>query len=379
MFYKIDPVRRQVSFDLAADGFRVGDRLWIDLSGDFQATHIGSAAVDEFSNTTFRLGPRVFDATLPMTLRARDTLLVALNRDRPLADNSDPDGDYGVVVKLAAFTTGDDFFRFGSRTELPEVRGSIYNARAGDDGIVMPDDPIAGLNLGRTFRTGPGDDAIRAGDLGFKVDFGRGTDTLALEDAAIGWIRENRDNDGVLALRSGGAFYRVDQAEILADGRDHDPLVKWYFKVTRERDGDCTIAFFENGARVARTVGAYDETKAIPGGKYQAFLYRPDGRGSEQIELLDVDGFRNVSIREGGARNPRQDFVAGEAFIDAVFDRIADAYDLAGSSVPWHRKAATPVVPITVQLAGKTAGAAALAADLHDGPGTGGFADDFLL
>jgi hypothetical protein len=41
-----------------------------------------------------------------------------------------------------------------------------------------------------------------------------------------------------------------------------------------------------------------------------------------------------------------------------------------------------PEVPITVQLAGRTAGAAraaAMAEDLQDGPGTGGLADDLLL
>ena len=36
MFYKINPVHGKVSFDLAADGFRVRDRLWIDLRGDSQ-------------------------------------------------------------------------------------------------------------------------------------------------------------------------------------------------------------------------------------------------------------------------------------------------------------------------------------------------------
>jgi hypothetical protein len=379
MFYKIDPVRRQVSFDLAADGFRVGDRLWIELTGDFQATHLGSAAVDAFSNTTFQLGPRAFNATLPVTLKAKDTLLVALNRDRPLADNTDPDDDYGVVVKLVAFTTGDDFFRFAGRPEMPEVRGSIYNARAGDDTLVMPDDPMAGLNLGRTFRTGAGDDEVRAGDLGLKVAFGRGTDTLVLEDAAIAWAnRENRDSDGILALSSGGARYRVDQAEILEDGRDHDPLAKWFFKVTRERDGDCAIAFFEDGQRVARTVGVYDETKAIPGGAYQAVLSRPSGPGSEQIELLGTGGFSDVSIRTGGARRPGDDFVVSDAFMDKVFDRIEDAYDLAGSAIPWYRREAAPEVPITVQLAGRTA-RVANAADLHDGPRTGEAADDFLI
>ena len=380
MFYKINPVHGKVSFDLAADGFRVRDRLWIDLRGDFQAGFNGSRAVDEFQNTTFRLGDSAFDATRPTTVKAGDTLLIARNHDRPLVDNTDPDGDYGVVVKLVAFTDGDDFFRFGRRAELPDVRGSIYDAQAGDDVLVMPNDPIPGLNLGRTFRTGPGDDEVRAGDLGFRVNFGRGTDTLVLEDATIGWgNRENRDNDGVLVVRSGNERHKVNHAEILEDGGDGDPLVKWYFRVARERDGDCVVTFFENGTRVARTEGAYDETKAIPGGRYEAFLYRPDGRGSEQIELLDVGGFSDVSIRTGSGRNPRKDFVVSEDFMDTVFDSIRDAYEAAGSPIPWRKGEATPVVPITVQLAGRTAGAAEMTADLHDGRATGEVADDFLL
>jgi hypothetical protein len=46
MFYKIDPRLEKMSFDLAADGFRVRDRLWIDLRGDFQAGLNGSRAFD---------------------------------------------------------------------------------------------------------------------------------------------------------------------------------------------------------------------------------------------------------------------------------------------------------------------------------------------
>jgi hypothetical protein len=366
MFYKIDPVRRQMQFDLGDDGFRVGDRLWIALRGDFQPTPSVGVG-DTFQNTSVLLGPDTIEG--PGTVEARDTLLVALNRDRPLTDNTDPDNDYGILVQLAAFTARADVFDFSSRTALPDVRGSIYNAGGGDDRVTMPDAPVAGFNLGRLFRAGPGDDVIRAGDLGFRADLGKGDDTLALRRAEISWgNRENRDNDGLLVLRSGDGVYRVEDAEVLNDRGDRDPLVKWYFKVTRERDGDCTIAFFENGARVARTEGAYDATKAIAGGRYEAILARPDGRGSEEIELLDVAGFDGVSIRAGSGRNPRKDFVADEAFVDAVFDRIADAYELAGGTIPWRKGAATPEVPITVELAGSTARVAA--AD---------HADDFLL
>ena len=44
MFYKIDPLRPEMAFDLGADGFLRGDRLWVDLRGDFQPTPSGSTA-----------------------------------------------------------------------------------------------------------------------------------------------------------------------------------------------------------------------------------------------------------------------------------------------------------------------------------------------
>ena len=39
---KIDPLRPEMAFDLGADGFLRGDRLWVDLRGDFQPTPSGS-------------------------------------------------------------------------------------------------------------------------------------------------------------------------------------------------------------------------------------------------------------------------------------------------------------------------------------------------
>ena len=138
MFYKIDPTRRQMTFDLVADGFLAGDRIWVDLRGDFSRRRADPRPRMTSSNTTFEMGAKSFDATLPLTVTARKAPLVAVNHDRPLVDNSDPDGDYGVSVKLIAFTGGDDFFSFRGRTELPTVKGSIHRAGAGDDVIVMP-------------------------------------------------------------------------------------------------------------------------------------------------------------------------------------------------------------------------------------------------
>ena len=378
MFYKIDPTRREMAFDLRPDGFLAGDRISVVLRGDFMPTPSGSQAVDSFKNISFEIGSRDFDAPVPTTVTARRSPLVAVNHDRPLRDNSDPDDDYGVSVRLVAFTGGDDLFRFRDRSALPTVKGSIYRAGAGDDVVVMPHEAVAGFDVGRMFQAGAGDDLVRAGELGLKLDFGRGDDTLDLGDAVLGWgNKENRDRDGLVVLRSGDARYQVTDAEILKDGADQDPLLKWYFKVTRERDGDCTIVFYENGARVARAEGVYDATVAIAGDAYQAFFMRPDGRGSEQIELIDVSGAGNVSIRAGGGGNPRSDFVITADFIDRVFDHVRDAYDLAGTDLPWRKGQFTPLVPVTVEVGGATARAAAMA-DAGDWDARNGAGDDLI-
>ena len=82
-----------------------------------------------------------------------------------------------------------------------------------------------------------------------------------------------------------------------------------------------------------------------------------------------MGGFSDVSIRTGSGRNPRKDFVVSEDFMDTVFDSIRDAYEAAGGPIPWRKGEATPVVPITVQLAGRTAGAAEMTAASMTGGG----------
>ena len=145
-------------------------------------TPSGSRPSDSFSNTSFEIGSRELRrARSRRRSRPAGSPLVAVNHDRPLGDNSDPDDDYGVSVRLVAFTGGDDLFRFRGRTELPTVKGSIYRAGAGDDVVVMPNAAVAGFDVGRMFQAGAGDDVVRAGELGLKLDFGRGDDTLDLE------------------------------------------------------------------------------------------------------------------------------------------------------------------------------------------------------
>lgn len=354
MFYKIDPSLRRLKFELADDGFLKGDRISVALAGDFQPTPSGSAATDTFRNTFFRLGNgEEFDASYEASvLKAKSTLLVAINDDRPLIDNTDPDGDYGVVVHLVAFTSGNDYFRFGNRTELPYVEGSIYKAGAGNDIVVMPNAEIAGFNAGKMFQTGTGNDEVRAGNLDMRINFGAGDDTLRFKNATIDWsLLENRDNDGVLVVQDADTRYEIRGAEILRDGTDTDPLAKFYFKVVRDGDGDCTINFYEDGARVARASGSYDADVDLDSGRYEAF-FRRDGKLGERVELIAVDGADHVTIREGGGANPRADFVTSADFIDQVFDHVRDAYATAGSAnLPWQAGRFTPEVPVTVELA----------------------------
>jgi hypothetical protein len=356
MFYKINPRLAEAAVDLAAEGFRTGDRLWVRLVGDFQPAVNGSTAVDEFQNTTFQIGAKTFGASVPTMVKAGDTTLLVLNNDKPLADNTDPDHDYGVRVKLAAFTAGADFFRFEGRDLLPDVRGSIYNSGAGDDVVVMPDDPVQGFDAARLFRTGAGDDRVKAGALDLKVDFGKGADTFVLKDAAVNWDnRENRDNDGtIVVVAEDGARHTLTNAEILRSGNTEDVLSKWYFDLKQGEDGELTVRFFENGKLVATGSGHYDEALPVTDGVYQASFAKGGAMG-ERVVLSDVaGGFGDVVLHKGNAAGSTQaDFVVAASFLDTVFGRIEDAYDLAGGSTPWKQRVLDPLVPVTAAVRGQ--------------------------
>jgi hypothetical protein len=350
MFYKIDPKREQMVFDLAAEGFLTGDRVWVDLRGDFRPTFSGSTATDTFSNTSFELGGVAFEASVPTVVRARGTTLVAVNHDDPLSDNSDPDNDYGVLVRLAAFTAGDDVFRFGARTELPEVRGSIYRAGAGDDFVAMPNAPVAGFNHRRVFQAGPGDDAVRAGTLDLKVNFGPGEDSLLARGARVSWAdRENRDNDSQLVVTTAnGERHEVTGAEALVDGKVENPLVKWYFDVDPAGDGRLTIGFYENGRLVREAGGFYDEALPVLEGAYQA-SFRTGPALGEIIRLDGGPGRPDVLLHRGGEGGAEAGLATSRAFLKAVFGHIDAAYDELGRELPW-RKGFAPLVPVTVAV-----------------------------
>lgn len=71
MFYKIDPTVATMSFDLALDGFRAGDRIWVRLVGDFQDTFEGE---DMWRNSSFEIGSKSFFIS-PSTVKAKDTAM----------------------------------------------------------------------------------------------------------------------------------------------------------------------------------------------------------------------------------------------------------------------------------------------------------------
>jgi hypothetical protein len=350
MFYKIDPKREQMAFDLAADGFLARDRIWVDLRGDFRPTFSGSTATDTFSNTSFELGGVGFAADQPAVVRARGTTLLALNHDEPLGDNSDPDNDYGVLVRLAAFTAGDDVFRFGARTELPQVQGSIYQAGAGDDYVVMPNAPVAGFDTGRVFWAGPGDDTVRAGALDLKVNFGAGEDSLLARGARVAWAApENRDNDSKLVVTTAdGERHQVTNAEVLVDRKLESPLVKWYLDIDPAEDGRFTIGFYENGRLVREAAGFYDEALPVVEGAYQA-SFRTGPALGEVIRLEGGAGRPDVLLHRGGEGSAEADLVTSRAFLKAVFGHIDAAYDALGRELPW-RKGFAPLVPVTVSV-----------------------------
>jgi hypothetical protein len=351
MFLKLNPRVESQQFDLRPEGYRRGDLVWLDLVGDFRPSFNRDDPTsfrDAFQNTAFRLGGETVRAN-PDILLARSTELNAFNRDPSPLDNSDPDGDYGVEVRLAAFTSGADEFRFTGRPKLPDVLGSAYNARAGDDVVVMPGAPLPGFNADRTFRAGAGDDTVRTGDLDLTIDFGTGVDTLVLgEDATVAWsIRENRDGDGTLVVTTGSGRQVVTRGEVVEHDGASDPLVKWYFNIVRDQDGACRIEFLENGQRIAAVSGVYDEALPVETGVYQASFARGGALG-RRIELDGAGG--SVAIHAGTATEGG--FAAAD-FIGAVFARVAAGYAAAGAELPWSGRDFAPLVPLSVGVRGE--------------------------
>ena len=186
LFFKLNPRVESQTFALRPEGFRVGDMVRLDIVGDFRPTSNSDAGNyrDAYQNTVFRLGGETVRAN-PDTLKAERATLVAINRDPSPLDNADPDNDYGVIAKLVPFSGGDDVFRFTGRARIPDTFGSLYNAKGGDDLVVMPNVPLAGFVNSRTFRAGDGDDTVRAGGLDLRLDFGAGVDRFELDSARV--------------------------------------------------------------------------------------------------------------------------------------------------------------------------------------------------
>jgi hypothetical protein len=353
MFYKLDPTLRKISLDLAPDGFRVGDRLWVQLKGDFQYTWVGE---DKWRNTSFEINGREFStAAGPAVVKAKDTILIAHNHDDPLEDNSDPDNDYGVRVKIVPWTSGDDVFRFKGRDFLPEIQGSIYKAGGGNDVVYMPDAPVDGFDTGRTFSTGAGNDRVVAGSFDQKIAFGGGVDTFILKGDTffVPWAnKENRDNDDKLVIRTSDHKHKLVNVEVLKDDGGQDPGVKWYFDLKREGDGDLTVKFFENGKLVTSGTGHYDEALPTPAGQFQAAFGRGGWMG-ERVEITGVSGYGDIAIHKGNlAGNTEADFVVAPSFLKTVFNHVEAAYASIGTKMPWSQGRLEPLVPVTAAVRG---------------------------
>ena len=61
-----------------------------------------------------------------------------------------------------------------------------------------------------------------------------------------------------------------------------------------------------------------------------------------------------------------------------MFDRVGDAYDLAGADLPWRKGQFTPVVPVTVEIGGATAGPRPWRTPGTGTPGTARSPDDLI-
>ena len=75
----------------------------------------------------------------------------------------------------------------------------------------------------------------------------------------------------------------------------------------------------------------------------------------QRVVLSDVaGGFGDVVLHKGNAAGGTQaDFVVAASFLNTVFDRVEDAYDLAGRSIPWKQGVLDPLVPVTAAVRGK--------------------------
>ncbi len=358
MFYKINPKLEQVAFDLAPEGFLTGDRLWIDVKGYFRAGDTtGPITEDKWQNAAFQflVGSELskeFDdpASLPVLAKAKSTTLVVNNHDDPLSDNSDPNHDYGVRVKLAAFTQDNDTFYFRGRAALPEVQGSIYNAGGGNDVVIMPDTPVAGFDTSKMFYAGSGNDRIKAGDLDLRINFGQGVDTFVLDNGTVEWgNKENRDNDNKIVVKTDGGRHQVMNVEVLKDADGKDLGVKWYFDLARDNDGGLKVKFFENGKLVASGDGYYDEALPTPSGKFEATI-----RKSGWVEISGVSGYGDVAIHKGySGGNAEADFVVAPSFLKTVFNHIGDAYGSINKKIPWDHGRLDTFVPVTAAVRGE--------------------------
>ncbi|MBD9641055.1 hypothetical protein IB277_32700 [Ensifer sp. ENS07] len=355
MFLKIDPRKSLINFDLLNYGFLKADIVVVELRGDFRASNNSS---DVSQNTDFNTGSGYFSANTPVTARLGTGTLVARNNDSSLADNSDPDNDYGVDVKLRGFTDGADVFDFRGRATLPEVYGgnTIYNAKSGNDTVHFSDVDVKNFDETKLFFGGYGNDTFVASKIGMNFDLGPGNDTLVFKtDVTVPFsLLENRDNDSALTIKYASQFYSVDHLErIQLSNGDIVPAAKCFVEVLRRDDGECSLNFFINGQKKMSVDGFYDEATPIEAKNYAA-CFRNNGSKGERIELLNVPGRDNIQIHIGQDGGKSEGcFVTLERadFLGPLFDLVKQTYVKAGVTMDWAvGETFTPFVPFSVHV-----------------------------
>lgn len=123
-FIPFNPQQPSMVVDLAALGLADGDTISIETVGDFSASGNPSDpfSADAFQNLIFSYGGFSFYNSAEFVLNSGLTLLIE-NGDTPLGDNTDPDGDYGVLITSSSCEPLDPWILTPISGEFASVEG----------------------------------------------------------------------------------------------------------------------------------------------------------------------------------------------------------------------------------------------------------------
>ncbi len=214
---KINPRKAYIDINLAQFGYKPFDVVYLGLKGDyrpgFESFHTDSSHNSNivYGTTDFRMSSTDFHRfTL---IRNEDpTIIRIVNNDRPLSDNTDPDGDYILYIRPGLFSGFDnrvDFNRLSAKQAEAIERGEqITDALEGNDVVRLPNianygavswseaftfyghagsdiitggngnDSIHGNNDNDILTGGAGNDVLIGGSGADQLTGGRGKDTM---------------------------------------------------------------------------------------------------------------------------------------------------------------------------------------------------------